>query len=339
MIGGEVARQLAAAGARVRCLLRPTSRTPAVPPSGIEVLRADLHDSSAIGAACAGVERVFHVAGYLHAGAPFSAREGYAPYQAANVDLTARMLEASAAAGVRRFLFASTTGVYSPAAAAPIGEDSPLAPLSAYGRSKAVAEGLVRDYGERGLGFTIVRPSPTYGQHDRHVLPLALALARLRRLPLVDGGRHLVDFSYVGDVARLMVEAAGAPHARGGTYNAGSGHPRPLRTLFEVFAEMTGRRRPVIIPVPARLCRALGPLLNFGARLFAPSRVGTMLTREALDYFASDVAYDIGRARDDFGFRPQVDFRSGLAMSLGLQRDSQDVAGAANLPPSADRND
>ena len=335
MIGGEVARQLAASGARVRCLLRPTSGAPAVSHPGIEVVRADLRDRRAIAAACSGAERVFHVAGYLHAGAPFSAREDYAPYREANVDLTARMLEASAAGGVRRFLFASTTGVYSPAAASPISEDDPLAPLSSYGRSKVEAEALVRDYGDRGLSFTIVRPSATYGPHDRHFLPAALALARMRRVPLVDGGRHLVDFGYVSDVARLMVQASGAPAARGRTYNAASGNPQPLRTLFDLHAELTGQSRPVIVPVPAGLCRAIGPLLHVAVRLFAPG-MSPMVTREALNYLARDVGYDMNRAYRDFGFRPRVAFRAGLASSLGLDIHSEDVAGAGNLDPGAD---
>ncbi len=337
MIGGEVVRWLTAAGARVRCLLRPTSAAPTVSHPGVEVVRADLQNQAAIAAALSGVERVFHLAGYLHSGAPFSAREDYAPYRAANVDLTARMLEASAAAGVRRFLFASTTGVYSPTAASPISEHSPVAPLSSYGRSKVEAEELVRDYGGRGLGFTIVRPSATYGPHDRHFLPAALAMARMRRVPLVDGGRHLVDFGYVSDVARLMVQAAATPAARGGTYNAASGNPQPLRTLFDLHAELTGQPGPAIVPVPARLCRALGPLLHVAVRLLAPG-MSAMVTRDALNYLARDVGYDMSRAYGDIGFRPRVDFRTGLALSLGLAAHgtpSEDVTGAGNVDPGA----
>ena len=327
MIGGEVAAQLAAAGHRVRCLLRASSGAPAIRHPNIEVLRADLSDPSAIAAALRGVHWVFHVAGYLHAGAPFNAGEDYAPYRAANVDLTGRMLAACADAGVRRFLFASTTGVYRAGAASPIGEDSPLAPLSAYGRSKVEAEGLVRDYGGRGLSFTIVRPSATYGPRDRHFLPAALTMARMRRVPLVDGGRHLIDFGYVSDVARLMVQAAAAPAADSATYNATSGNPQPLRTLFDVHAELTGQPPPAIVPVPAGVCRALGPLLQVAVRLFAPG-MSAMVTRDALDYLARDVSYDMSRAYDDFGFRPEIDFRAGLALVL----DSGTIAVGADGP-------
>jgi len=315
MIGGEVAAQLAAAGHRVRCLLRTSSGPPATGHRNIEVQHADLADSAALAAALRGVRSVFHVAGYLHSGAPFSAGEDYAPYRAANVELTERMLAASAGAGVRRFVFASTTGVYRPGIASPIGEDSPLAPLSAYGRSKVEAEGLVRAYGDRGLSFTIVRPSATYGPGDRHFLPAALAMARMRRVPLVDGGRHLVDFGHVSDVARLMVQAAAAPAADGATYNATSGHPQPLRTLFDVHAQLTGQEPPAIVPVPAGLCRALGPLLQVAVRLFAPGLSG-MVTRDALAYLSRDVSYDMSRAYQDLRFRPEIDFRAGLAQVL-----------------------
>jgi nucleoside-diphosphate-sugar epimerase len=315
MIGGEVAAQLAAAGHPVRCLLRQASSPPATRHPNLEVRRVDLSDPAALAAALSGVQWVFHVAGYLHSGSPFSAGEDYAPYRAANVDLTDRMLAASAAAGVRRFVFASTTGVYRPGVPAPIGEDCPLAPLSAYGRSKVEAEGLVRAYGARGLSFTIVRPSATYGPGDRHFLPAALAMARMRRVPLVDGGRHLIDFGYVADVARLMVRAAGAAAADGATYNAASGHPQPLRTLFDLHAELTGGPPPAIVPVPAGLCRALGPLLQVAVRLLAPD-MSAMVTRDALAYLSRDVSYDMSRAYRDFGYAPEIDFRTGLARVL-----------------------
>ena len=315
MIGGAVAAQLAAAGHPVRCLLRRSSGAPAARHPLIEVVRADLADRSALANALRNVHLVFHVAGYLHAGAPFSAREDYAPYRAANVELTQRMLAASAEAGVRRFVFTSTTGVYRPGVASPISVEGALAPLSAYGRSKVEAEAAVRDYGARGLSFTIVRPSATYGPGDRHFLPAALAMARMRRVPLVDGGRHLVDFGYVSDVARLMVQAAAAPAAAGATYNAASGNPQPLRALFDVHAELTGRAPPAILAVPAGLCRGLGPLLPVATRLFAPG-MSALVTRDALAYLSRDVYYDMSGAYDDFGYRPAIDFRAGLALVL-----------------------
>ena len=126
---------------------------------------------------------------------------------------------------------------------------------------------------------------------------------------------HLVDFGYVSDVARLMVQAAAAPAAAGNTYNATSGNPQPLRTLFDVHAELTGQPPPAIVPVPAGLCWALGPLLQVAVRLFAPG-MSAMVTRDALAYLARDVSYDMSRAYDHFGFRPEIDFRAGLALVL-----------------------
>ena len=101
MIGGELAAQLAAGGRRVRCLLRPASAGARLEALPVEVIRADLADPAALAAALAGVSRVYHLAGYLHAGSPFSGGEDYAPYRAANVDLTERLLAASARAAAR----------------------------------------------------------------------------------------------------------------------------------------------------------------------------------------------------------------------------------------------
>jgi nucleoside-diphosphate-sugar epimerase len=48
--------------------------------------------------------------------------------------------------------------------------------------------------------------------------------------------------------------------------------------------------------------------------------MSALVTREGLDYLARDVSYDMTRARDDLGFRPQVDFRTGLALTLEAAR-------------------
>ena len=149
---------------------------------------------------------------------------------------------------------------------------------------------MVREYGGRGLSFTIVRPSATYGPGDRHFLPAALAMARMRRVPLVDGGRHLVDFGYVSDVARLMVQAAAAPAAAGATYNAATGNPQPLRALFDVHAELTGQPAPAIVPVPAGLVPGCsGRCCRRRYRLLAPG-MSAMVTRDALAYLSRDVS-------------------------------------------------
>ena len=82
-----------------------------------------------------------------------------------------------------------------------------------------------------------------------------------------------------------------------------------------MHAELTGQPPPAIVPVPAGVCRALGPLLQVAVRLFAPG-MSTMVTRDALDYLARDVSYDMSRAYDAFGYRPEIDFRAGLALVL-----------------------
>lgn len=68
------------------------------------------------------------------------------------------LIEAAVAAGVKRIIFSSTASVYGEPTTFPIREDFPLEPITPYGRSKLMAEWILRDAGAAyGLDFVILR--------------------------------------------------------------------------------------------------------------------------------------------------------------------------------------
>jgi NADH dehydrogenase len=163
---------------------------------------------------------------------------------------------------VRRFVYASSASVYALEVPVPTPEDAPLRPESHYGRSKLLAEQAIAT---AGVPFNIVRPSVIYGPGDRYFTPAALRLLRLPLLPLVNGGRTLLDLIYVQDVAEFLWQVAQAEVATGRVYNAGPGVPTSLRDLAAAYQALTGRG-PTILPVPAGVpswsVRWLGPPLR-----------------------------------------------------------------------------
>ncbi|OYY11842.1 MAG: UDP-glucose 4-epimerase GalE [Rhizobiales bacterium 35-68-8] len=66
-------------------------------------------------------------------------------YYLANTVKTRALLEALVAAGVPRMIFSSTAAVYGMVGSDPVGEDTPLAPVSPYGRSKLMSEWMLAD--------------------------------------------------------------------------------------------------------------------------------------------------------------------------------------------------
>jgi nucleoside-diphosphate-sugar epimerase len=193
-------------------------------------------------------------------------------------------------------------------------ESTPLIPASRYGESKRIAENMVAGYARLGLPFTIIRPCIMYGPRDRHFLPLAIRLAHIPLLPLIDGGRHSLDLVYVEDVVELIWRSSIASAAAGKIYNSASGAAQPLRSLFEDFHSLGGPI-PVIWPVSKRVFRTMAPLLRIALRLFVPG-LASLASPVGMLYMDRDIVYELAAARRDLGYAPRTTFRDGLARSL-----------------------
>jgi nucleoside-diphosphate-sugar epimerase len=317
-IGRHLLTVLLENGIRTRAFVRPSSNTHALEAQGIEIVRGDFRNQDILAAAVASVDIVFHVAGYVTALSPFTIGEvngrAWTPYQEGNVEFTAALLEASLAAGVGRFLYVSSSSVYSPDAPVPTPEDAPLRPVSLYGRSKLLAEQAARAYQQRELATTIIRPAIAYGPGDRAFTPLAIRLARLPLLPLVNGGRNKLDLVYVGDVAELLWTAAQHPAASGRVYNAGPGQPTSLYELTALYRQLTGRG-PRIMSVPSRLVVSAAPIAHLLARPFGPQATA-IFSSQAAALLNLDLHLDMRRAAGELDYHPRYGLKEGLALTL-----------------------
>ncbi|MFN2136578.1 MAG: NAD-dependent epimerase/dehydratase family protein [Candidatus Promineifilaceae bacterium] len=331
-LGGHLAAVLLEAGANVRAYVRPGSETRALAARGVSVVRGEASDRVAIRDAAAGCDFVFHAAGYLTANAPFAAEQDapakeaateWALYQAVNVDFTAALLAASSAAGVARFLFISSSSVYAPDVAVPTPETAPQRPISAYGRSKLLAEEAVRAAQAKGLSTTIVRPPVAYGPGDRMFTPLALRLARLPLLPLVNGGRSLMDLVFARDVAELLWCAARHPMADGRVYNAGPGRPTSLAGLVEAYRRLTGSGPRIVSVSPAMA----GRTARLARLLVAPllPEVNAAFSNQGLSLMAQDLHLAMDLAAAELDFRPRFDLENGLHATLAALEKAKQV--------------
>src|SRR3954451_24285231 len=134
---------------------------------------------------------------------------------AVNVGGTAVLLEAARAAGARRFVLASTGGaIYGETDRLPTPEDTPAAPLSPYGASKAAAETYLALYRRlHGLSTVALRFANVYGPRqdprgEGGVIAIYChAAATGKGLRLSGDGRQARDFGCVGDVVAALIAA------------------------------------------------------------------------------------------------------------------------------------
>ena len=301
LLGQALSRELLAGQWRVRGLVRLST---AALPRGVQAVSGDVTAPVSLAAAVDECDAVFHCAAAV--GDTVGAREMWR----VNVDGTRHMLEAAIAAGVPRFIYASSVAVYGRRSGV-YPEDTPLGdPGNPYGRTKAAAEKIL--LGDSPCTPIVVRPTNIYGPGDRHLLGRVVALLSSKRAALIDGGRGRLNLVYADDVAALMRAAAEAPAPRP-IYNVTG----PDRITWRDFVDQLSSYLDLSPPqrdISRRTARTVAACLEGMAALRLLRR--PPLSRFAVDLVTGDRSYPIDRARADLDFEPAIDLQEGLARVL-----------------------
>ncbi len=311
--GGHLARRLREAGHTVRALARAhDARATALERDGIEVHAGDLREPAGLARALAGVDVVYNIAAiYRQAGV------GSRDYAAINAEAAAAIVNAAARAGVRRVVHCSTVGVHGDVEQPPADEDAPLQPGDEYQRTKLEGERLAREAAVRaGTELVIARPSGIYGPGDTRLLKLFRGVAT-RRFVVLGNGQIFYHLTYIDDLCEGFRLCGEAPAAAGRTYILAGGEVTRLNELIRVIAEEAGVDPPWLrLPVwPFWIAGALCEMVC------VPMRVEPPLYRRRVDFFTKSRAFDIGRARRELGFDPQVGLRDGVRRTLHWYRE------------------
>ena len=229
-VGAVVVDELLATGRRVRVLDAlihdQSSVASSLSERGADVMRGDLRELDARRAALEGVDAVVHLAAIV--GDPACARDPETSYQV-NVEATLGLVADAEAAGVERFVFASTCSNYGRVAnpTVPIDEDGELRPVSLYAEQKVQIERMLLSDHLGRVSSTCLRFATVYGvaprmRFDLTVNEFTRDLWAERRLE-VFGEKFWRPYVHVRDAARAVVTALDAPQntAAKGVFNVG----------------------------------------------------------------------------------------------------------------------
>jgi dihydroflavonol-4-reductase len=248
-VGGAIVRRLVADGREVRALARSAEAAAAVEAVGARPVRGDLLDEPVLTAAMRGCGSVFHVAGVNE-----MCRRDPEAMLRANVEGTASVVRAAAAAGVIRVVHTSSAATIGEPEGVVGREDTPHRGrfLSSYERSKFLAEERALALGnERGIDVVSVNPSSVQGPgRTGGSARLLLGLVDARPAFVIDTFVSVVD---VDDCAagHLLAERAGAPGRR----YVLSGASLTTRAALALVRSVAGRPQHVVrLPRAAASC-------------------------------------------------------------------------------------
>ena len=243
-IGSHLVDTLVAEGHSVTAFGRFGPGGPAFTAQGVTIVRGDFLNRSDLERVVDGADAVFH---FLSTTSPATAENDPLLDIRTNLAQTVELLEASVAASVSDFYFASTGGaIYGPQGLSEYSETDATHPVSPYGIGKLSIENYLRYFEVmHGLRSTALRISNPYGtrqpEHRRQgLIPIALRQI-IAGEPVVrfGDGSMVRDYLYVEDLTRMIASMVGAPREHR-VYNLGSGRGHSVTEVLTSLQRVTG---------------------------------------------------------------------------------------------------
>ncbi|MBO9152533.1 NAD-dependent epimerase/dehydratase family protein [Chitinophaga sp. GCM10012297] len=228
-VGSRFVPRLLAKGHHVRILVRDAAKASALAQLGAEVVTGDLSNAETLPPAVKDMDAVIHIAAFFRS---FTDNEGIIKTNHAG---TVALANAAIAAGVRRFIFTSTSNVYGSGYRHPAREDDPvdIHDPRAYSSSKIAAEQeLISLHKNKGLDVRVLRLGFVYGDKDPHIQEIIPLLKKMKRH---SGSRmHMIHHLDVAQALILLLQTDGL---NGEIFNLADDAPVTMYELADSFGQ------------------------------------------------------------------------------------------------------
>jgi dTDP-glucose 4,6-dehydratase len=257
----------------------------------LDFVPADICDAPVIDSVVRRHDAIVHFAAESHVDRSIA---DAADFATTNVVGTQVLLDAALRHGIRRFVHISTDEVYGSIDTGAWTERSPVAPNSPYAATKAGSDLIALAYHRtHGLPVVVTRCSNNYGpyQHPEKLIPRFVTnLLQGRPVPLYGAGSQIRDWLHVDDHCRAvaMVLQYGQP---GEVYHVGGTVEISNRDLTGVLLDECGAGWDQVVNVT---------------------------DRKGHDF---RYALDDDKIRRDLGWRPHIEFTTGIADTVRWYRD------------------
>ena len=310
--GSALSLRLARAGHRVVALdVSEGIRSETLLEEGVEIALGSVTDRETVREAVAGADAVAHVAAAFRR---INVPERH--YDEVNVGGTRIVFEEATRAGAEKFVYCSTCGVHGEVADPPVDESSPAEPTDHYQETKYRAEVWLEETRE-GPPTVVLRPAAIYGPGDPGRFLMIFRQVARGYFPMFGDGSTLYHPLYVDNLLDAFVLGLETNRGDGGTFLIADREPCTIEELVRAVADAMD----VDVRIPHLPYAPLLAASHLVARICRPLGVEPPLFPRRAHWYRHDRAFDISRARDVLGYRPEVDLPEGLRRTAAWYRD------------------
>jgi UDP-glucose 4-epimerase len=247
---------------------------------------------------------IIHAAGCLRARSP-------AEYNSINAGYTYNLaIAANAEANFKKFVFISSLAAIGPLNNLDgiITEETPPNPITAYGKSKLLAEDKLKSIAN--LNYTILRPTAVYGPRDKDIFIFLEQVAKGIE-PYIGHIDQKLSFIYVKDLAKAAIQSLYAGNKK--ICNLSDGNSYNRYELANITKSILGAKT-FKFHIPVKFVKMVAFIAEKVASL---SHKAPVINTEKLNELkAVNWSCEIDNAVADIGFHPQYNLQDGLAESF-----------------------
>ena len=270
---------------------------------GVEILYGSVTDRELVRRAVAGCEVVFHLA------AAFRELDvSDSVYKEVNVDGTRIVAGEAHAAGCRKLVYCSTQGVHGHIQSPPGDETSPIAPADYYQQTKYEGELELPAFAEKGLEYTILRPTAIYGPGDPGRFVMIYRRAKKGVFPIFGSGQTYYHPVYIDNLVDAFLLAMPRGAGKSDAYIIADEEYFSIEELVKRVGTSIG----VEVKTPHY---PIWPLVIAGhlcEKACRPFGVAPPIFPRRVDWFRQVRAFRIDKARRDLGYKPAIGIDEGL---------------------------
>ncbi|KAL6071993.1 Epimerase domain-containing protein [Balamuthia mandrillaris] len=220
--------------------------------------------------------------------------------------------------GDLRFIYISSTEAMGAVESPPADETTELRPTSDYGRSKVLAEQIVKELSDKHkLPHIILRPTGILGPHDEFAFYELVNMVNSGLLCFIPGdGTALLAFTHVEDVVEGIVRALlveEKEEAFNQTYILSVDEAMTYAQWVRFLSHACGRFSPFLhvpLPLVKVVTALLAPVMNLGkARVF-------MYNTETVDRMKEHRAFSNKKAKQFLGWHPKYSLTEAMQHTI-----------------------